>query len=461
MMDIVLLTVVLLSFTSGISGRCPMTKRVPNIHRRWPYLGIGNEMDDSKSFKTFETAYKANDMGLLLGYPPGVGQCGGRYPIWRKEMTGATSVVCFQNETSTCFKKMHIPTYPCSGGTEAYRLKTDVVGSVFCFEPNPCYTNPCQNGGTCIKDGYGFTCNCADGYSGPSCQGDPCINHTSLPGMDKRRPSNKVKSDVIRLRHGWYGVPKGAAMPNHAPRGNACGSKNPIWSPGVQVVCQVTQNGECDDPQLMKTKRCGNTLVHGIFSYFYAGNYCFECNRGAVDLLIIEDISTSVVINHYEEMKTFVLNFVNNIDIRKERHQIAFVTFAATAKVGFYLNTYDNKTNVQTAISSQRVRGGNTFLGDAIKLATSDIFNETNGDRPDAENIVVLFTDGMTSNVEDVRSNIGDLHARAEVYVVCVTSEVDKNVVAEVASPPVEKHDIMMKKDDALSMLTNEIFSRC
>lgn len=48
-------------------------------------------------------------------------------------MTGTTSVVCVQNETSTCFKEMKIPTYACPGGTEAYRLKTDVVGSVFCF----------------------------------------------------------------------------------------------------------------------------------------------------------------------------------------------------------------------------------------------------------------------------------------------------------------------------------------
>lgn len=41
-------------------------------------------MDDSISLRRLGLAYKPSDYGLLLGYPPGVDNCGGRYPIWRK-----------------------------------------------------------------------------------------------------------------------------------------------------------------------------------------------------------------------------------------------------------------------------------------------------------------------------------------------------------------------------------------
>ncbi len=33
-----------------------------------------------------------------------------------------------------------------------------------------CISDPCQNGGTCIDAANGFRCNCAPGYTGPSCQ---------------------------------------------------------------------------------------------------------------------------------------------------------------------------------------------------------------------------------------------------------------------------------------------------
>ncbi len=34
---------------------------------------------------------------------------------------------------------------------------------------DPCATNPCQNGGTCVPDGEDFSCTCRGGFAGPSC----------------------------------------------------------------------------------------------------------------------------------------------------------------------------------------------------------------------------------------------------------------------------------------------------
>ena len=34
-----------------------------------------------------------------------------------------------------------------------------------------CYYNPCKNGGTCEEVDHGFKCNCAEGFTGKTCQG--------------------------------------------------------------------------------------------------------------------------------------------------------------------------------------------------------------------------------------------------------------------------------------------------
>ncbi|XP_046546910.1 vitrin-like [Haliotis rubra] len=166
-----------------------------------------------------------------------------------------------------------------------------------------------------------------------------------------------------------------------------------------------------------------------------------ECKSTVQDLLIIEDVSTSVGPRNYGKMKDFVVDTIRNISISSKKTNVAFMVFSDTAEVVFHLNTYrDNKTSIMEAIDSQTHTGGNSFLGDAIKLATSEVFTETNGDRSDVPNVVLLLTDGYSDANEDVRSSIDGLKAKAEVFVMTVTDQVDNTTIDLVASSPALKH---------------------
>ena len=37
-------------------------------------------------------------------------------------------------------------------------------------EVNLCYSNPCVNGGTCLRKEGGYTCQCRSGFAGTECQ---------------------------------------------------------------------------------------------------------------------------------------------------------------------------------------------------------------------------------------------------------------------------------------------------
>ncbi|KAI9547745.1 hypothetical protein NQZ68_015011 [Dissostichus eleginoides] len=41
---------------------------------------------------------------------------------------------------------------------------------VIVLENNPCQTNPCLHGGSCLQEGDGYSCYCPQGYSGESCE---------------------------------------------------------------------------------------------------------------------------------------------------------------------------------------------------------------------------------------------------------------------------------------------------
>ncbi|XP_046569255.1 collagen alpha-1(XII) chain-like [Haliotis rubra] len=167
-------------------------------------------------------------------------------------------------------------------------------------------------------------------------------------------------------------------------------------------------------------------------------------------------MSTSVNQSEYEKVKSLVLTTISNISIGPTATNVAFMVFSGRAEVVFHLNTYiENKTSVMEAIGSQAHTGGSTFLGDAIKLATSDVFTETNGDRPDAENVVLLFTDGESSADEDVRSSIDELKSKAEVFVVTVTAEVDNSTVDFVASSPSLNHVFRIDAPETANIVRN------
>lgn len=55
--------------------------------------------------------------------------------------------------------------------TFKYLYFENIFFSFYFFpEISPCFPNPCQNGGHCIRSGYSYTCNCVAGFTSDNCE---------------------------------------------------------------------------------------------------------------------------------------------------------------------------------------------------------------------------------------------------------------------------------------------------
>ncbi|XP_071092748.1 matrilin-3-like [Haliotis cracherodii] len=196
----------------------------------------------------------------------------------------------------------------------------------------------------------------------------------------------------------------------------------------------------------------------------YTGPMCEKkCEQQKMDILLIEDISTSISEEEYRTIKDFEIEMVSYAHINSSIVNVALMVYAGKARLIFPLNAYsDNKTAAVNAVNAPQLVGGSTFLGDAINLAVSDVFVQSNGDRPDAENVVILFTDGKSSKKSAIHKNIGKLMTEATVFVVPISSDIDMADISEVASSPDEEHIFAVKNPLALDEIKERtIYKHC
>ncbi|XP_067664321.1 matrilin-4-like [Haliotis asinina] len=196
----------------------------------------------------------------------------------------------------------------------------------------------------------------------------------------------------------------------------------------------------------------------------FTGPTCEQkCEQERMDILLIEDISSSIKEENYRKIKEFEIELVSYSHIGPGIINVALMAFAGRARVIFPLKSYrNNKTAAIEAVNVPQYEGGSTFLGDAIQMATSDVFVESNGDRRDAENAVIIFTDGRSSQTSVIYKNIGRLLSEAAIYVVPTTSEADNSTIHLVASPPYKDHVFPMTDPLALDEIKQRtIYERC
>ncbi|XP_048256994.1 neurogenic locus notch homolog protein 1-like, partial [Haliotis rufescens] len=288
---------------------------------------------------------------------------------------------------------------------------------------------PCANGGTCTEIWNGYSCTCLPPFSGVNC--------TEKNVCDNEKPC----SNGGTCTETWNGYSCACLPPFsgvNCTEKNVCDNEKPCSNGGT---CTETWNGyscACLPP--------------------FSGVNCTVSTDRKLDVLIVEDVSRSIGKPNFDEMKRFQESMVNSTTIGRDALNVALIAFSSNARVVFRFTEYsNNKSGVLAALQQQTYEEGpSTNIGDAIKLATGTIFI---GDRNDADNKVIMFTDGYTTmeDREAIAASIGSLKAKAEVFVVAI-SEVDANsTIHLIASGP--SNIIKIGSPDAVSAVLQKMMA--
>nr|XP_056713046.1 collagen alpha-6(VI) chain [Euleptes europaea] len=129
-----------------------------------------------------------------------------------------------------------------------------------------------------------------------------------------------------------------------------------------------------------------------------------ECKRIArLDVVFVIDSSGSIGDTNYDLMKDFMVGVVNKSDVGSDRVQFGALKYSDDPKKLFYLNAYNTKSAIISAIQSDTLLGGSTYTAKALRYSES-FFTEAHGSRHrrNVPQVVIVITDGESHDAAEL-----------------------------------------------------------
>lgn len=176
---------------------------------------------------------------------------------------------------------------------------------------------------------------------------------------------------------------------------------------------------------------------------------CFsECKTAKVaDIVFIVDESSSINhddVGNFNLMRKFMGKILKDLDISPKGVHVGLATYSDKPRLEFHLNTYDNSDDVLRSIKRLPYRGGNTYTGDALKFALTNMFTSEHGSRRDSgvQQIAIVITDGEShDNVSGPALALRDFGVK--VYAVGIKSA-NATELKQIASDPVRSFVVII-----------------
>ena len=164
----------------------------------------------------------------------------------------------------------------------------------------------------------------------------------------------------------------------------------------------------------------------------------FSVSCGKADVTFIVDSSGSINFlnkNNWARIVAFINKFVSD-ETFSDDTRFAVVCYSDNATTVFDLNDYTTRGAVSSAVSRDLVyKKGQTNIAAGLRAA-QQVFTVGGGDRPDADNIAILISDGnATLETRNTQDEARTLRAQL-VYVVSIgiTGNINANELSQISS---------------------------
>ncbi|XP_029474940.1 cartilage matrix protein [Rhinatrema bivittatum] len=165
------------------------------------------------------------------------------------------------------------------------------------------------------------------------------------------------------------------------------------------------------------------------------------CKMRPTDLVIVVDSSRSVRPSEFEQVKIFLSQVIESLDVSPNATRVAVLNYASSVKSEISLKTHKTKASLLQAVKKIKPLSTGTMTGLAIQFAMNKAFSESEGARvrsPDISKVAIVVTDGRPQD------GVKDISAKArgsgiELFAIGV-GRVDMSTLRQIASEPLDDH---------------------
>ncbi|XP_031703091.1 collagen alpha-1(XII) chain isoform X1 [Anarrhichthys ocellatus] len=183
-----------------------------------------------------------------------------------------------------------------------------------------------------------------------------------------------------------------------------------------------------------------------------------ECSLGVdvqADVVILVDGSYSIGLQNFAKVRAFLEVLVTSFDIGPNKVQTSLVQYSRDPHTEFALNTHHDINAVVKAVRTFPYRGGSTNTGKAMTYVKEKIFIPARGARQNVPRVMVLITDGKSSDSFKVAAT-GLRNNDVEIFAVGVKDAVRSELEA-IANQPSDTHVYEVEDFDAFQRISKEL----
>lgn len=175
------------------------------------------------------------------------------------------------------------------------------------------------------------------------------------------------------------------------------------------------------------------------------------------DIIFALDSSASVGASNFDKQLQFVSKIIQNQRVGPDHVQCSLLTFSSTVRNHFCLDSYKDKESILKDVMRTGYHYGKTFTGEALRYIRKHSLLPSNGARSECQKLVIVLTDGASTNKSVTLYEADRLKKIPDVKVIAigVGKNVNKEELKAIASD--DRSVFRASSFNALSSISNQI----
>ncbi|XP_059194891.1 collagen alpha-6(VI) chain-like [Centropristis striata] len=183
-----------------------------------------------------------------------------------------------------------------------------------------------------------------------------------------------------------------------------------------------------------------------------------DCKNATVaDIVFLVDGSTSIGATNFQEVRTFLRDFVKDLDIGPDKVQVGLAQYSNDPHKEFLLKDHKDKKSLLSALERIPYRLGDTNTGKAMQFLLDEYFTEVAGSRASKRvpQIAVVITDGEST--DEVEKPAQKLREQGAIVFGVGVGPVNLDQIKSIANKPPKRFTYHIDNYQALDRLKDSL----